>query len=508
MTFGYPVGLGDGASFARFDVSAGALRRFGGWKHGQVVRDDRSGEELAVVGVKREACTREERLWLQPLGSGGREAVSIRAGDVGHLSSVYREGSRTVLKHVELQQAAEEAFAAAEDSDGEDLLLCAQCRLPLSTQTYPDEGGRPLHAECVVQSSLRQARRDERRAELQEAARKRELRRRFGIGWCADKCAAGMGTGMVGVALRGSSMRRVAVSDPVASVCPEYLSAALRARLEEGCEPTFSLDPSPVGPGADGAGREEGSMQVKRFAPAWLRGTSAGEVLFQADYHLKELSMGECRQPVVGMRSCLEYADEECAEGAWRAREWFVVRGAEVWTSDEGLLIPRVRMGVEAREQLLGPGGLEDKTVTSPAHPLVRYAREFTDNFELIAERRSVFHHLRELAKAAVLAKFLLEAGAQVEEIHRPPIGLERRPGWRGGPRRATAARRCRSCGTSGRPAPRGSARGTAGWCRRAAPGGAGCAACLAGCTSAWTAASVNLPAVDHHPPNPDPLEQ
>ncbi|CAK0823534.1 unnamed protein product, partial [Prorocentrum cordatum] len=429
MTFGYPVGLGDGASFARFDVSAGALRRFGGWKHGQVVRDDRSGEELAVVGVKREACTREERLWLQPLGSGGREAVSIRAGDVGHLSSVYREGSRTVLKHVELQQAAEEAFAAAEDSDGEDrgdLLLCAQCRLPLSTQTYPDEGGRPLHAECVVQSSLRQARRDERRAELQEAARKRELRRRFGIGWCADKCAAGMGTGMVGVALRGSSMRRVAVSDPVASVCPEYLSAALRARLEEGCEPTFSLDPSPVGPGADGAGREEGSMQVKRFAPAWLRGTSAGEVLFQADYHLKELSMGECRQPVVGMRSCLEYADEECAEGAWRAREWFVVRGAEVWTSDEGLLIPRVRMGVEAREQLLGPGGLEDKTVTSPAHPLVRYAREFTDNFELIAERRSVFHHLRELAKAAVLAKFLLEAGAQVEEAwlaRRAPAG-------------------------------------------------------------------------------------
>ena len=34
-------------------------------------------------------------------------------------------------------------------------------------------------------------------------------------------------------------------------------------------------------------------MLEKRFTPSWLAGTSIGELMFQADYYLKELSMGE-----------------------------------------------------------------------------------------------------------------------------------------------------------------------------------------------------------------------
>jgi hypothetical protein len=157
--------------------------------------------------------------------------------------------------------------------------------------------------------------------------------------------------------------------------------------------------------------------------PDWLAGTSAGEVLFQADYYLKELSMGDYEQPVLGMRSCLDYVKREgptgavCAAGepkevtGWNAREWFVVREAAVHLSTDGVLVPRVAMGVEAREQVAREDGcLEDKAVTRPDHPLVKYAEVFTEKFDLIAERRSVIYHLRELAKASILAKFLLEA--------------------------------------------------------------------------------------------------
>jgi hypothetical protein len=55
-----------------------------------------------------------------------------------------------------------------------------------------------------------------------------------------------------------------------------------------------------------------------------------GEVLFQADYYLKELSMGESDQPVIGMKSVLDL----CSDGdsrKWSAREWLMVRKAEVY---------------------------------------------------------------------------------------------------------------------------------------------------------------------------------
>merc|ERR1719238_1108322 len=73
-------------------------------------------------------------------------------------------------------------------------------------------------------------------------------------------------------------------------------------------------------------------------------------------------------------------------------------------------------MGVEAREQRASAGGLEDAKLTRSDHPLVQYAEEFTKNFELIAERKSVIYHLRELAKASVLAKHLLDAEMPLEE--------------------------------------------------------------------------------------------
>merc|ERR1719191_914736 len=111
--------------------------------------------------------------------------------------------------------------------------------------------------------------------------------------------------------------------DAAASVNLEYLSIALQVRRSEAREPFFSLDP--VNP------MERNSMQFKRFEPAWLAGTSVGDILFQADYHLKELSMGEHPQPVVGMKSAWDLMEDQMKYNtAWNAREWFVVKKAEV----------------------------------------------------------------------------------------------------------------------------------------------------------------------------------
>merc|ERR1712176_402796 len=68
-------------------------------------------------------------------------------------------------------------------------------------------------------------------------------------------------------------------------------------------------------------------------------------------------------------------------------------------------------------EQAMSGNSLTDKPVSRADHPVVKYAEAFTRNFDLIAERKSVIFHLRELAKASVMAKYLLESGAQIEEL-------------------------------------------------------------------------------------------
>merc|ERR1719327_1017050 len=96
-------------------------------------------------------------------------------------------------------------------------------------------------------------------------------------------------------------------NEPSQAVNLEYLSLALQVRRKEDREPLFSLDPGR--PGTSTSGEMKHGSQIKRFEPEWLAGTSVGEVLFQADFYLKELSMGECDQPVVGMKSCFDLAE-------------------------------------------------------------------------------------------------------------------------------------------------------------------------------------------------------
>jgi len=308
----------------------------------------------------------------------------------------------------------------ATDTDDELVRLCVQCGLPLGDVAYKVDTLPQafVHGECMAQRMLKDMRKDEQEQQKKGLLLKSSRRDEFGIGWQIASVPRNIGTaermqcqfsprGMCCLALAGSRTVSVLPTlEPACAVNLAYLSIALRVRRKEGREPLFSLDPLDA---------KNDSMQVKRFEPKWLWGTCVGDVLFQADFYLKELSFGVYEQPVVGMKSCFDHSFSEEHDKEWRAREWFVVRKAEVLLSNDNVVIPYVRMGVEAWEQIEGPDGtLQDAKVTRHNHPLVRYAQDFTRYFDLIAERKSVIFHLRELAKASVLAKYLVDAPIHV----------------------------------------------------------------------------------------------
>mmetsp|Transcript_139414 Transcript_139414/g.242666 ORF Transcript_139414/g.242666 Transcript_139414/m.242666 type:complete len:1003 (-) Transcript_139414:137-3145(-) len=307
-----------------------------------------------------------------------------------------------------------------EESDGEEVRLCHQCRLPLGDAVY-NGAGNYMHGECWAQFQVKELREKDEAKQRKDREEKALRHKEYDIGWraaciprnaeAASKLACrDVPQGMVCLVLDEStqSVRVAATMEPAASVNLEYLSTALKVRAREGHEPYFSLDMQDAS--------DNHSMQKKVFEPEWLAGTSVGDVLFQSDYHLKELSMGEYEQPIVGMKSCFDYSEMEGHDERWAAREWFMIRKAEVQLTDSNVLLPYVKMGVEAREQRMGEDGMEDCIITREDHPMVKYAEEFTRNFDLIAERKSVIFHLRELAKASVLAKFLVESGFSLEE--------------------------------------------------------------------------------------------
>mmetsp|Transcript_66648 Transcript_66648/g.104176 ORF Transcript_66648/g.104176 Transcript_66648/m.104176 type:complete len:1210 (+) Transcript_66648:73-3702(+) len=324
---------------------------------------------------------------------------------------------KDIMPHDSLKNQIKDGWA--EDSDGDEVCICQHCNLPLGDIAY-SHGDLCVHGECAAHLVAQELKSQEDARVQSERDRKRQQRAEYDIGWTAkriprnDVSASKLAMREIpqGMSCLVFDEEEHAISvastiEPAAAVNLEYLSIALQVRRQEGHEPVFSLDPVDA--------TDKKSMQEKVFVPAWLAGTSVGEVLFQADYHLKELSMGEYEQPVVGMASCFEHAEID-SRLVWNAREWFMVRKAEVQLSEGNMLIPMVKMGVEAREQTLNGKGLEDIPVTCADHPMVKYAASFTKNFDLIAERRSVIYHLRELAKASVLAKFLLDAEVQLEE--------------------------------------------------------------------------------------------
>ncbi|CAJ1399897.1 unnamed protein product [Effrenium voratum] len=337
-----------------------------------------------------------------------------------------KEAIEAVLKAKRAPKLLRAQVKLAEvDSDGEEVPLCTRCQLPVGEHAYEGRQGKGscVHGECMAQVLVEDAQKQEDRRMSYEAEKKLKSRKEFEIGWRLDSvpknasfaqrmgCTELAPEGLCCLVLdEASKTVKVAPTlEPAAAVNLEYLLLALKVRKTASREPLFSLDP------VDPQNLEK-TPQKKVYEPEWLAGTSVGDVMFQADYFLKELALGEYTMPVAGMMSVFDWSEMQNVDRAWAGREWFVVRKAEVRIAEDRTLVPFVKMGVEAREQMVTKKGLEDAAVTSPNHPLKKFADAFTRNFDLIAERKSVVFHLRELAKASVMAKYLVDSNARLDE--------------------------------------------------------------------------------------------
>ena len=203
------------------------------------------------------------------------------------------------------------------DSEGEEVPLCCRCLMPVGEFAYEGREGRGscVHAECMAQVLVEDAQRQEDRRMGWEAEKKLKSRKEYEIGWVMDsvpkntKWAERMGCTATPQGLCclvfDEVTRTVKVAptlEPAASVNLEYLLLALKVRKTACREPLFSLDP------VDPQNLEK-TPQKKVYEPSWLAGTSVGDVMFQADYFLKELALGEYEMPVAGMLSVFDWSE-------------------------------------------------------------------------------------------------------------------------------------------------------------------------------------------------------
>ncbi|CAE7505325.1 unnamed protein product, partial [Symbiodinium microadriaticum] len=200
------------------------------------------------------------------------------------------------------------------DSEGEEVPLCPRCSLPVGEFAYQGREGKQscVHTECMAQVMSQEAQREEDARVKRENVKKEKNRREYDIGWRMGSVpksapwAERMGCrpapqGLCCLVLDEASrtVKVAATAEPFAAVNLEYLLLALKVRKTASREPLFSLDP------VDPQNLEK-TPQKKVYEPSWLAGTSVGDVMFQADYFLKELALGEYDMPVVGMLSVFD----------------------------------------------------------------------------------------------------------------------------------------------------------------------------------------------------------
>jgi len=344
---------------------------------------------------------------------------------------------------------------------------CYACRQPLAGHMTVSAGGCRFHAECfrcsgcgtkiadghypagpgvyhceACHASAWQAREDsldsrvlalERQAKLRNAADFR-LQWRPELVPCNRQVLQALGVGQLSMP-PGEQMcvccdpatKQVTVvaaprSEPRAAVNISYLATALRVLRQTRHEPQFSLDPK----NAHDIG---GDLQVKMFYPPWLAATVAGEVLFQADYELKQICMGDRQLPC--LPSLLDgqgpWSQQE-ERGGRAARQWFVVRRAGVTVAQDGALVPHCELGVDARQLVPSERGYVDAARTDERDSMVRMAKAISEHFAEVAAALPAVAELVHLARATVLARYLLESGCRCDEATLARYALPRCP--------------------------------------------------------------------------------
>ena len=217
------------------------------------------------------------------------------------------------------------------------------------------------------------------------------------------------------------------------STSASLLAAALFCGLQENAENSmqrsenclrvaFSLDAAePTNP--------EGPNLRKVYYPPSLAGTALGDVLFEADYLLKRLSMGlEPIPPALAALGFVAGIDSDLASEGWN-RLWFVPTAIEMNEDSEAVQVLKVTFGVEARGMVRDTSGtLVDAPVQGDSHAK-RFAALCTVYHAELAAAFPVIDRLKDAMSAVLLAKFILNEGcslkwtSRVAELRSTAIG-------------------------------------------------------------------------------------
>ena len=200
---------------------------------------------------------------------------------------------------------------------------------------------------------------------------------------------------------------------------------------------SFSLDPyDPKNP--DGPYMRKVYWPDEAEGRPILAGTKVGDDLFEADFILKQLSLGIKVDSMEPLKTSDFVYPPELANGGLKAsylmsskkqygqtnwsRKWIVIRGfrKDDISNDERLgdllILRNLEMGVEARQMMIGSDGrLVDKVVQDPEDGSFDFAQKLSKLYDVATKYYPSFERVRQIGKAMGIAHWLYKKRVPVD---------------------------------------------------------------------------------------------
>ena len=201
------------------------------------------------------------------------------------------------------------------------------------------------------------------------------------------------------------------------------------------CDPTikhktisFSLDPFEKN-------NPQGKFMRKVYYPdrfenkRILAGTKLGEDMFQADYIMKQMSLGiqpnntdkfafpeELSKLGLKPQHAMRTNNSESHEMKW-SRAWIVVHKFLTFkTKDQLLMIDGIKMGVEARQlNVADDGSLKDSQIQDINDECYKFSKKLTELYEPTGKYYKSFERLKEISNAIVMAKWIVDNNIPID---------------------------------------------------------------------------------------------
>jgi RHS repeat-associated protein len=188
-------------------------------------------------------------------------------------------------------------------------------------------------------------------------------------------------------------------------------------------EPTFSLDPAdPTNP--------TGPWLKAVYMPRLLAGTHMGDVMFNADWVLKQYTfgviadnkgniLGKRVSSVPGYKSYMEIVTENPSavrQSEVYSRFWILPLEMKIARKGNTIVFVRSTMQVQTRRMEFTGSGLADSADKSD-QCAERFAEHFTFYYDKFAQEAPVLEEVREAAKVVAIVKWLKEQGLGVNDF-------------------------------------------------------------------------------------------